>query len=147
MHELFAPLDDWLPGSPRWIFSPHTQCQQWTDPWVVQSYTIPRELPASTFMDKDDYVIRIDAPGIPRDKIEISAEGTILTVTVVREPPVEDKATVREIHYGKFARQFTLAKEAATDRISASYADGVLEVRVPLVNQKKRIEVKFGMGA
>ena len=54
-----------------------------------------------------------------------------------------------EFRYGSFSRTLRLPEGATADDVKATYTDGVLEVRVPIPEQKaarvsNRIEVKRG---
>ncbi len=45
--------------------------------------------------------------------------------------------------FGAFTRSFTLPKTVDSDRISASYKDGVLELTLPKVAQAKPRKIKI----
>jgi HSP20 family molecular chaperone IbpA len=83
------------------------------------------------FMEDDAYVLRAEIPGIDPDKdIEVSVENDMLTIRGERREETKEKNR-REFHYGSFRRTVSLPKGAEPDKITASYNDGVLEVRVP----------------
>ena len=89
--------------------------------------------------DKEGYVFRFDLPGVPKDEIDISMENDVLTVSGERKPSftAEEGRRVyrREAPSGKFERSFRLPDDADAQHVSASYTDGVLEVRVPRAAQ------------
>ena len=89
--------------------------------------------------DKDGYVFRFDLPGVPKDTIDISVENDVLTISGDRKPPfvAEEGRSVyrRETPSGKVERAFRLPDDADAERVTASYTDGVLEVRVPRAAQ------------
>jgi HSP20 family protein len=83
------------------------------------------------FMEEDAYVLRAEVPGIdPDEDIEVSVENDMLTIRGERREETKEKNR-REFHYGSFRRTVSLPKGAEPDKITASYNDGVLEVRVP----------------
>jgi HSP20 family protein len=87
-----------------------------------------------TYRRENDYVIRIDLPGVDPKDVSVHAEGQVLTISGERKS--EDKNTeYRETFYGKFERAVTLPQGVETDKIAANYQNGVLEVRVPLPAQ------------
>lgn len=52
-----------------------------------------------------------------------------------------------EFHYGSFTRTLQLPAGATDDDVQATYADGILEVRVPIDTaeaEKKKIPVQRG---
>jgi HSP20 family protein len=85
--------------------------------------------------DKEGYVFRFDLPGVPKNAIDISVENDVLTISGERKSPfaAEDGRSIyrRETPSGKFERSFRLPDDADAERVTASYTDGVLEVRVP----------------
>lgn len=88
------------------------------------------------FMEEGAYVLRAEIPGIDPDKdIEVSVENDLLTIRGERREETKDKNR-REFHYGSFRRTVSLPKGADADKITASYNDGVLEVRVPTTTEE-----------
>jgi HSP20 family protein len=87
-----------------------------------------------------------DLPGIGKDAISIEAEDGALTVSATREreQKVEgDRYQRFERRYGTFARTVGLPQGVSEDEITATYENGVLEIRVPKPEQAKpkRIEI------
>lgn len=84
------------------------------------------------FTEEGTYVLRAELPGIDPDKdVELKVEGDMLTIRGERREEHKEK-NHREFHYGSFRRTVTLPKGAKAGDITASYHDGVLEVRVPI---------------
>jgi HSP20 family protein len=81
-------------------------------------------------------VVRAEMPGIDPDKdVEITVEDRVLRIRAERrqETKTEDKKGFRsEFHYGSFVRQVPLPAGASEKDVSATYTDGILEVRVPV---------------
>lgn len=84
--------------------------------------------------DGDDLVIRAELPGIdPDTDVEIGVDGRRMTIEATREDKSESTDGHRsEFHYGHFHRMMTLPEGADTEAITASYTDGILEIRVPV---------------
>ncbi len=84
------------------------------------------------FVDDGDYVLRAELPGIDPDRdVEVTVENDMLTIRGERREETREKNR-RELHYGSFRRSVSLPRGSQPDKISASYTDGVLEIRVPL---------------
>jgi HSP20 family protein len=86
------------------------------------------------------------APGLKADKIDVTVDRGVLSITGERAPSEEaDKATTytQERVYGSFRRALSLPEDADPDRISARYQDGLLQVSVARKEamQPKRIAV------
>ena len=84
------------------------------------------------FTENGEYVLRAEMPGIdPEKDVQVQVDGNVLTIRGERTE--EEKSKNRhEFHYGSFSRAITLPSGAKADEVKASYADGVLELRVPI---------------
>jgi HSP20 family protein len=90
------------------------------------------------YVEGDTYVLRAELPGIDPDKdVEITVDRDVLTISGERREEVKERNR-QELHYGSFRRSVTLPGDAREKDISASYADGVLEVRVPFDEDQDR---------
>ena len=94
-----------------------------------------KHLRVEEYLEGDTCVIRAELPGIdPEKDVEITVGDSMLTITAHREERSEQdrpEGFRSEFHYGGFERRIRLP-EGATDRdVTATYADGILEVRVP----------------
>jgi HSP20 family protein len=81
-----------------------------------------------------DVVYAFDLPGIPEDKIAIEVKDDTLTISAEREKTEEtsdDRFYRFERRFGSFSRAVGLPQGVDENQITASYRDGVLEVRVP----------------
>ena len=95
-----------------------------------------------------DVLLRFDVPGIDPDSIEVTVDRGVLTVSVKRqeERAENDKFFVRERTMGTFTRRLYLSKNLNADAVEAAYSNGVLEVRIPVLEQAKprKVEVRQG---
>ncbi len=110
-------------------------------------------LPLDVVRNENDVTLRLDVPGIdPKDpeSIEVTVDRGILSVTVKRheERTGTDKFFVRERRMGTFTRRMRLPENLNADAVQASYDKGVLEVRIPVLEQAKprKIEVRQADG-
>jgi HSP20 family protein len=80
-------------------------------------------------------VIRADLPGIDPDKdVELTVSAGMLHIEAERheEEKREEKGYVRrEVRYGSLSRSLPLPEGVTEADITATYKDGVLEIRVP----------------
>lgn len=103
--------------------------------------------PRADLAETDDaYVLSLDLPGIRREDLEITMEEGTLRITGERR--TEEEHEGRQYHrieraYGRFFRSFNFGPNANPDEIEASFDDGVLNVRIGKVEERKprRIEV------
>ncbi len=117
-----AELFDWLdrPGFPAWREA-------------------ERMIRIEEVRDDDTLVIRAEMPGIDPDKdVEVTVRDHRLVLRAERreDTTTEEQGVKRsEFRYGSFSRVVPLPPEAKDDDVTATYKDGVLEVRVPVVSE------------
>jgi HSP20 family protein len=90
-----------------------------------------------------EYVLRIDAPGIKRDALDIQFERGVLAVTAKhRREATTDDAKARfhlaERHHGEFRRSFRMPEGISKEDVAASLDDGVLTVTVTKPDREAR---------
>ncbi len=89
---------------------------------------------------KDSYKIEAELPGIPKKDIDISVSGNLLTIKGEKQQEKEDKDKNyyrKERISGIFQRQLVLPQDVQADKIKANYKDGLLEITIPKVEEKK----------
>ena len=87
-------------------------------------------------IEDDVHVIRAELPGIDPDKdVQIDVTDGLLHIGAEREERSEEERGEgyrTEFRYGRFERTVRLPKDTATEEITATYKDGILEVRIPV---------------
>jgi HSP20 family protein len=87
-----------------------------------------------TFLKDNEYVVRLDLPGVDPKDVQVHAEGNVLSISGERK--TEEKGQdYQETSYGKFERTIALPQGVETDKIAARCEHGVLEIRVPVPSQ------------
>ncbi|MEU8240414.1 Hsp20/alpha crystallin family protein [Actinoplanes missouriensis] len=100
----------------------------------------------------DTFFIDIDLPGIDPATIDITVDGKVLTVRAERKragsgavgPDAgsaagsDVKMIVAERPMGDFSRQVQLSEKLDVDRLEARHDNGVLTLRIPVLEQKPR---------
>ena len=105
-------------------------------------------LPALDLAEKDnELVVKCEVPGLEPKDIDISLSDGMLTIKGEKNQEREEKEAdyhLVERSYGTFTRSIQLPKEVQSDKISASYKNGVLKVVLPKPEgaQKKEIKIK-----
>ena len=91
-----------------------------------------------------------DLPGLTAKDIDIEVEDGILTISGERHQSSEDKKEGyyrSERSYGSFARSVALPDGVDENQIRAKFDNGVLEVTVPVPEQRqrgRRVEIQSG---
>ena len=103
-------------------------------------------LPLDVVRHETDVTLRLDVPGIDPEQLEVTVDRGVLTISGKREEErtENDKFFVRERTMGTFTRRLRLSENLNADAVEASYDNGVLEVRIPVLEQAKprKIEVR-----
>ena len=100
----------------------------------------------NVYEEKGQLVVKTELPGITEKDLEVTLEGDVLTITAEKKEEVTEDVThhTRERYYGKYVRSMSLPLHVNGDKVSATFDNGVLELRIPKAEEvkAKRIEVK-----
>ncbi len=103
-------------------------------------------MPLDVVRHENDVTLRLDVPGIDPEQLEVTVDRGVRTISGKRqeERTENDKFFVRERTMGTFTRRLRLPETLNAEAVEASYANGVLEVRIPVIEQAKprKIEVR-----
>jgi HSP20 family protein len=95
---------------------------------------------------KNEIVVKAEVPGLDPKDIDISLSDGLLTIKGEKKQEREEKEEnyhLVERSYGAFTRSIGLPKEVQSDKISASYKNGVLKVTLPKSEEAKKKEIKI----
>ncbi len=105
--------------------------------WAWPDLTPPTSAPirVEEAIEDGQVVVRAEIPGVdPEKDIEVVVDEGVLTIRARKEEK-KDQRSARgyrtEFRYGSFERRVRLPKGTSAEVVSASYRDGVLEVRMP----------------
>ncbi len=105
----------------------------------------PRFMPVDLFKTGDHYVLLADLPGVDPGSVDVNVDNGTLTLTAERTSRNDDDVQwlSSERFSGTYRRQLSLGDGIDTDKISATYENGVLTVTIPVAERAKarRIEV------
>jgi HSP20 family protein len=108
-------------------------------------------MPMDLYRAGDHYVLHVDLPGVDPGSIDVNVEDRSLTIRAERTSHTEGDVQwlAKERPAGTYARQVAVGRGLALDAISATYADGVLTLSIPVAEEAKprRIEVQHGNDA
>src|SRR3712207_1943399 len=101
-------------------------------------------MPMDAYRVGDNFVAHFDLPGVDPGSIDLSVEGNTLTVTAERSVPQIENAewTIAERPYGSYTRQLVLGRSLDTDRLEASYHDGVLTLSIPVAEKARARKIQ-----
>jgi HSP20 family protein len=107
------------------------------------------QVPTDVFHTEDSLVIRMDLPGVNPDDVEVTVQENVLLINGKRNFSWDaDKVRFvrRGTFYGDFTQRVALGKGLKVESIAATYDNGVLELRIPYMEevQPKKIAIEVG---
>lgn len=86
----------------------------------------------------DAYLVRLDLPGVDKDKISVKAQNNVLTISGERKSEKEETDEKSgfyrmESSFGSFMRSFPLPADADSNAMTAESKNGVLTIRLPKI--------------
>jgi HSP20 family protein len=95
----------------------------------------------------DDFIVEVDVPGVDPEKLDVTVERNMLSISGERPAGHGDaEAVLCERPHARFSRQLYLGENLDTEGVKAGYDNGVLTITIP-VSQKarpRRIDVSGG---
>jgi HSP20 family protein len=99
--------------------------------------------PLDVFETEDQIVLWLEVGGISAGEFDVKVEGPAISVSGRRHRPSDPSLRPHhiEIDRGEFYREVRLSYAPDADAVSASYRDGILEIRIPKPEPPVRITV------
>lgn len=115
---------------------------------VVSGGRTPRSFPMDAYRRGDEFFVHLDLPGVQPETVDVSVENQVLTITSERrfEQRQGDEFIVSERPQGRFSRQLRLGSTIDTEKIEASYEDGVLTLTLPVSQRARPRQIQIGRG-
>ncbi|MBL6447029.1 Hsp20/alpha crystallin family protein [Fulvivirga sp. 29W222] len=90
------------------------------------------------FKGEKEIELQLFVPGMKKEDFEINLENNVLEISGERilKDEMKEKLQKQESSYGKFRRAFNLSEEINQEKVSANYADGILTIKLPLIEKK-----------
>ena len=98
---------------------------------------VPAQLNVKIDVTKTDdtYTVKAEMPGVKKDDINVSIDGSQITISgevkKEKEERKGEQAIRSERYYGRVSRSFALPLEVDEAKSTANYADGVLQLTLP----------------
>ncbi len=104
--------------------------------------------PSMDVIDRDnDIVVKAELPGVDKKDLDISVTDNILTIKGTAAQEKKDEKSdyySREIRSGSFCRSLSLPSNVDSDKIEASFRNGLLELTIPKTAKSSKTTVKVG---
>ncbi|MBL9138344.1 MAG: Hsp20/alpha crystallin family protein [Verrucomicrobiales bacterium] len=99
------------------------------------------------YEDKDNIVVKLEVPGMKRENFDLALHDGVLSISGERkfEEKRQKAAGYRAERFeGRFQRSVTLPKAVQTDKVSATYRDGILTVTLPIAAEARPKQIVVG---
>jgi HSP20 family protein len=98
--------------------------------------------------DGDWFNVYFDLPGVDPDSIDLTVERNVLSVKAERQRQQKEgvESVISERPMGVFSRQLFLGDTLNTDKLEATYDNGVLALHIPVSDGAKARKISVGAG-
>ncbi|MBI4294849.1 MAG: Hsp20/alpha crystallin family protein [Chloroflexi bacterium] len=111
--------------------------------WPTRATWSPLHPAIDMIEAENDLVLRVELPGVSKDDIEVSIQGSMLTLKAEKKAgETKQDYYMCERTFGTLHRTIELPLPVESDKASASWADGVLEIRLPKAEEVRTKQVK-----
>ena len=95
---------------------------------------------------ENEYIVKAELPGVNKEDVKITLESNILTIR--GEKKQEENIKGDNYHrterlYGTFQRSFKLPETLKSDKIDATFKDGILIVSLPKAEEAKPKQIEI----
>ncbi|GGQ38153.1 hypothetical protein GCM10010166_00670 [Couchioplanes caeruleus subsp. azureus] len=115
---------------------------------IVGTASRPAVMHVDAERDGDTFNVYFDLPGVDPDSIDVTVERNVLQVKAQRQRQSKDgvETVISERPMGVFSRQLLLGDTLDTDKLQASYDNGVLTLQIPVSDKAKPRKITIGSG-
>jgi len=98
------------------------------------------------YQDKEQFTVYAELPGLKKEEIEISLNGDTLTIRGERKHETNGGQDFRtDRYFGKFQRSLTLPVSVNSEKVNATYKDGILKVVLPKAEEAKPKQIPVSL--
>ncbi len=101
------------------------------------------------YEDESKVVVKAELPGMTDKDIDVNILNNTLAIKGEKKKEEEKKEQSYyrlERSYGAFQRSITLPSHVASDKVKASFKNGVLEIELPKKEEAKPKQIKVDVG-
>jgi HSP20 family protein len=114
--------------------------------WVADVFLEGGAMPLDIQTTVDELLVEAALPGLKPEEVDITIEGGTLTISGEHRTERKDEDEsylVHEIRRGSVSRSISLPEGLEPDRATASFANGILSLRIPKAEQVKPRQIKI----
>jgi HSP20 family molecular chaperone IbpA len=101
------------------------------------------ELAIDMYQTDEDLVIQSAIAGVRPEELNLYLEGGVLFIEGERKKPSEERGEyfLQECYWGRFSRKIVLPVEINPEKISASFKDGILTIRIQKISRERKRKI------
>ncbi|OLE75354.1 hypothetical protein AUG19_05490 [archaeon 13_1_20CM_2_54_9] len=107
--------------------------------WPIE-YELPTRIPYIDVIDSDnEYVVKAELPGLKKETLNIQVGTNELSLAAESNVEKEEEGKTylhRERAFSTFRRNVGFAESIDTEKVSASMAEGILEIKLPKLERR-----------
>ena len=99
------------------------------------------QLAVDVFQTEGEFCVQAPIAGVEQNDIDIAVENEMLIIRGERRGPIlgkERKYFYQECYWGPFSRQIILPEDINSEKIKASLKNGILVIRIPKAEPKRK---------
>lgn len=108
----------------------------------LSNFNTGMSLPAVNIKEEaDNFKLEIAVPGMNKDDFNVDVDNKVLSISSEKteeHDKSDENYTRREFGYSSFKRTFMLPDSVDSDKIKATYKDGILNVNLPKREEAKK---------
>ena len=103
--------------------------------------------PVNVKENKDKFSLEILTPGFNKEDFKIDLDNNMLSVSVEKKDEIldsklDEKFTRKEFSFHSFSKVFTMPESVDTEKMNATYNNGVLSIDIPKREEAKAKPIK-----
>ncbi|MGB9598242.1 MAG: Hsp20/alpha crystallin family protein [Minisyncoccales bacterium] len=97
------------------------------------------------YQTEKEFVIQAPLGGVKKEELEISVDDKMIKIMGERIRKTKEKGEflIKECHFGPFSREIFLPEKIIPEKIKAKLENGILEIRLPFLKEKKEDGIKI----
>ena len=101
------------------------------------------ELAVDMYQTDEELVILSAIAGVKAEDLNLYLEGDVIFIEGERKKPVEERGDyfLQECYWGKFSRKIVLPVEINPEKISATFKDGILTIRIQKISKERKRKI------
>jgi HSP20 family protein len=107
--------------------------------WPIE-YELPMRIPYVDVIDSgNEYVVKAELPGLKKENVQIEVGMNEVSLTAKSEVETEEKGKTylhRERAFSTFRRRIGFGESIDTEKVSATMAEGILQIKLPKLEPK-----------